>query len=234
MYADDRSSRHSVRAVARRTEALVNALTRDDPAPDAIARLLREHGEDEPVSVSGRDVAEMRDAAFALRRVFAADGLDAAVAELNRLLKRGPGPLRLTSHGGSGPWHPHLDASDDAPWGEWFLASSCLCLTVLVWERQRPPGGLCAAPGCGRVYLALGSGVPRRYCSRRCATRERVAAHRRARSAGPERTAGARDAGPERSAGAQGDTGAEGDTGPERTAGPERTTGARGAAGAAR
>ncbi|CAL9372557.1 CGNR zinc finger domain-containing protein [Streptomyces sp. NPDC030392] len=181
--ADDRSSRHSVRAVARRTEALVNALTRDDPTPDGIARLLREHGEIEPVSVSERDVAELRDAALALRRVFAAEGLDAAVAELNGLLARGPGPLRLTAHGGDSPWHPHLDASDDAPWGEWFLASSCLCLTVLVWDRQRPPGGLCAAPGCGRVFLALGSGVPRRYCSRRCATRERVAAHRRAKAA---------------------------------------------------
>lgn len=186
VYADDRSSRHSVRAVARRTEALVNALTRDDPSPTpgAVAALLREHGENEPVAVSGRDVAEMRAAALALRGVFAADGLDAAAAELNRLLARGPGPLRLASHGGDGPWHPHLDGSDDAPWGEWFLASSCLCLAVLVWDRQRPPGGVCAAPGCGNVYLALGSGVPRRYCSRRCATRERVAAHRRARAGG--------------------------------------------------
>jgi hypothetical protein len=186
VYADDRSSRHSAHAVARRTEALVNALTRDDPSPtpEAIAALLREHGENEPVAVSGRDVAEMRAAAWALRAVFAADGLDAAVAELNRLLARGPGPLRLTSHGGGSPWHPHLDGSDEAPWGEWLLASSCLCLTVLVWDRQRPPGGVCAAPGCGNVYLALGSGVPRRYCSRRCATRERVAAHRRARAGG--------------------------------------------------
>ncbi|AOT58026.1 CGNR zinc finger [Streptomyces rubrolavendulae] len=178
--------RPSVRAVARRTEDLVNALTRDDPlpAPEGIAGLLREHGEVEPVVVTVEDVARMREAALALRAVFAAEGLDAAVAELNGLLAHGSGPLRLTAHGGSGPWHPHLDTSDDAPWGEWFLASSCLCLAVLVWERQRPPGGVCAAPGCGRVYLSLGSGVPRRYCSRRCATRERVAAHRRARAGG--------------------------------------------------
>ncbi|WP_309235278.1 CGNR zinc finger domain-containing protein [Streptomyces sp. TRM64462] len=48
----------------------------------------------------------------------------------------------------------------------------------------RTPGGVCGASGCGRVYLALGSGVPQRYCSRRCATRVRVAAHRRAKAAG--------------------------------------------------
>jgi predicted RNA-binding Zn ribbon-like protein len=82
---------------------------------------------------------------------------------------------------GRAPWHPHLDSDDDAPWGEWFLASSCMALAVLVWDRQRPPGGVCAPPSCGNVYLAQGSGQSRRYCSRRCATRERVAAHRRSR-----------------------------------------------------
>jgi predicted RNA-binding Zn ribbon-like protein len=208
---DDRSTRHSVHAVARRTEALVNALTgqgrygsrgadgrdgrdgADGPAPEEVARLLREHGESEPVTVTPADVAELRTAALALREVFAAAGTDAAAAALNRLLARGTGPLRLTAHDGDSPWHPHLDRADDAPWGEWFLASSCLCLTVLLWERQRPPGGLCAAPGCGNVYLTLGSGVPRRYCSRRCATRERVAAHRRAKAPGGGRGGASRD-----------------------------------------
>ncbi|MEU7894837.1 CGNR zinc finger domain-containing protein [Nonomuraea sp. NPDC049152] len=44
----------------------------------------------------------------------------------------------------------------------------------------RVPGGLCAATGCGKPYLDLGGGSPRRYCGTRCATRERVAAHRAA------------------------------------------------------
>ncbi|MGH3238957.1 MAG: CGNR zinc finger domain-containing protein [Spirillospora sp.] len=98
---------------------------------------------------------------------------------LNGLLGRTRGRLRLTSHDGRSPWYPHLDGDDDAPWAEWFLASSCLALTVLIWDRQRPPGGICASPGCSNVYLTQGSGPPRRYCSRRCATRDRVAAHRR-------------------------------------------------------
>ncbi|WP_332306638.1 CGNR zinc finger domain-containing protein [Saccharomonospora glauca] len=41
-----------------------------------------------------------------------------------------------------------------------------------------PPGGLCASPSCGRPFVHVGGGSPRRYCTPRCATRERVAAHR--------------------------------------------------------
>ncbi len=51
-------------------------------------------------------------------------------------------------------------------------------------QQAARPGGPVeqdASPACRNVYLTLGSGPPRRYCSRRCATRERVAAYRRAR-----------------------------------------------------
>ncbi|MEV7087834.1 CGNR zinc finger domain-containing protein [Streptomyces sp. NPDC093085] len=192
----------SVRASAERTVALVNALTGQgdtgtrpaspgsDPAsvphpasvpdPDAIARVLLAHGEPAPVELTVDDVAEMNAAAVRLREVFAAPGLAAAATALNRLLGGGAGPLRLSSHGGRTAWHPHLDSDDEAPWGEWLLGASCLALTVLLWDHQRPPGGLCASPACRNVFLTLGGGPPRRYCSRRCATRERVAAHRRA------------------------------------------------------
>ncbi|MFE0346998.1 CGNR zinc finger domain-containing protein [Streptomyces griseoluteus] len=117
-----------------------------------------------------------------LREVFAAEDADTAAATLNRLLHTHTGRVRLSSHDGTSPWHPHLDRADDAPWAEWLLASSCLALTVLLWDRRRPPGGTCASPSCDNVYITRGSGPPRRYCSRRCATRERVAAHRRARA----------------------------------------------------
>ncbi|WP_435878993.1 CGNR zinc finger domain-containing protein [Streptomyces griseoluteus] len=45
-----------------------------------------------------------------------------------------------------------------------------------------PPGGTCASPTGDNVHVTRGSGPPRRYCARRCSTRERVAAHRRARA----------------------------------------------------
>ncbi|MET7465408.1 CGNR zinc finger domain-containing protein [Nonomuraea sp. NPDC005501] len=128
--------------------------------------------------LSEDDVAAMREAAERLVEVLAAPGPDEAAGLLNRLLAGTARPPRLTSHGGTSPWHVHVDSRDDAPWAEWFLASSAMALAVLLAEHQRVPGGLCASPGCRRPYLDLGGGSPRRYCSARCATRERVAAHR--------------------------------------------------------
>ncbi|MEU6382317.1 CGNR zinc finger domain-containing protein [Streptomyces bauhiniae] len=177
---DDWSTRHSVLMTAQRTADLINALADDDAAPADVAAVLRAYGETD-VDLSPREVTGMRASAALLREVFAADGTDTAAATLNRLLHAHTGRLRLSSHDGTTPWHPHLDRADDAPWAEWFLASSCLALTVLLWDRRRPPGGTCASPSCGGVYVTQGSGPPRRYCSRRCATRERVAAHRRAK-----------------------------------------------------
>ncbi|MFE2463190.1 CGNR zinc finger domain-containing protein [Streptomyces sp. NPDC059402] len=174
----DWSTRHSVLTTARRTAALINALADECPDPTDIADVLRAYGESDPIDLTPRDVAGMRAAAALLRQVFAAEHADEAAATLNRLLDDHTGPLRLTSHGGSTPWHPHLDHDDNAPWDEWLLASSCMALTVLVWDRQRPPGRICASISCHNVFIAQGSGPERRYCSRRCATRERVAAHR--------------------------------------------------------
>ncbi|MEV6756933.1 CGNR zinc finger domain-containing protein [Streptomyces sp. NPDC051214] len=178
--SDDWSTRHSVLTTARRTAALLNALADEHPDPNEVADVLRAYGEPDPVDLTPREVAGMRAAAALLRQVFAAEHVDGAAATLNRLLRDHTGALRLTSHDGGTPWHPHLDHDDDAPWDQWLLASSCMALAVLVWDRQRPPGGICASPSCHNVFITQGSGPERRYCSRRCATRERVAAHRRA------------------------------------------------------
>ncbi|MFE9406444.1 CGNR zinc finger domain-containing protein [Streptomyces sp. NPDC006530] len=182
-HSDDWSTRHSVLTTARRSAALINALSGDRPDPTGVADVLRAYGEPEPIDLDPDEVASMREAATLLRQVFAAEHTDEAAAVLNSLLQEHTGPLRLTSHRGSAPWHPHLDRDDDAPWGEWLLASSCMALTVLVWDRQRPPGRICASPSCRNVFISQGSGPERRYCSRRCATRERVAAHRRSHAA---------------------------------------------------
>ncbi|MFD4632477.1 CGNR zinc finger domain-containing protein [Streptomyces sp. NPDC058284] len=182
-HSDDWSTRHSVLTTARRTAALINALADGCPDPADVADVLRAYGETDPIDLTTRDVAEMQAAASLLRLVFAAEHADDAAAALNQLLTDHTGPLRLTSHNGSTPWHPHLDREDNAPWDEWLVASSCMALTVLVWDRQRPPGRICASPTCQIAFITQGSGPERRYCSRRCATRERVAAHRRSRSA---------------------------------------------------
>ncbi|MFD8212066.1 CGNR zinc finger domain-containing protein [Streptomyces sp. NPDC059695] len=206
MSATDRdwSTRHSVLTTARRTAALLNALAVDRPDPAAVAAVLVEYGEAGPLTLDPGEVAGMRAAAAPVREVFAAASADEAAAVLNRLLREHTGPLRLTSHGGTAPWHAHVDRDDDAPWADWLLASSCMALAVLVWDRQRPPGGTCASGSCRNVFVAQGSGPERRYCSRRCATRERVAAHRDRHSAG----------GPDGPAGDGGGGGPAGDGGP--------------------
>jgi len=146
----------------------------------AVGEVLREHGEPEPVEVSPVGLEGLRRAALELRQVFTAGDVTAAADTINSLLAGRAHPPRLTTHGGASGWHLHVDSSDDAPWGEWFLTSSCLALAVLLAERQSLPAGICASPSCGRPFVNVGRGAARRYCSATCGTRERVAAHRAA------------------------------------------------------
>jgi predicted RNA-binding Zn ribbon-like protein len=161
------------------------AIRRAGPEPlDERARLmavLRAHGEPGPIEISDTDLAQLRQAALDLRDVFTAASAAQAADRINALLARYAHPPRLTDHGGDYGWHLHVDSSDDAPWAEWFLTSSCLSLAVLLAERQAPPAGLCESRSCGKPFVNVGRGTRRRYCSPACGTRERVAAHREVR-----------------------------------------------------
>lgn len=170
------SGSHPVLA-ARRAAELVAALDRDEPSPAEVRAVLAAHGEPPTSEPTGSDLARLRAPARELREVFAATDTGQAAAALNGILRRHAHRPRLTSHDHT-TWHLHVDSHDDADWVEWFATSSALALAILLAERQEPPGGLCAAPGCGRPFVPSGSGGARRYCSARCATRVRVARHR--------------------------------------------------------
>ena len=146
----------------------------------AAIEVLRAHGEPEPIEISTAGLDSLREAALELREVFTAGDVTAAADTINGLLAGRAHPPRLTAHGGTSGWHLHVDGGDDAPWGEWFLTSSCLALAELLAERQARPAGICASPSCGRPFANVGRGAARRYCSATCGTRERVAAHREA------------------------------------------------------
>jgi hypothetical protein len=150
----------------------------------ALVAVLRAYGEPEPIEISDDDLDGLRQAAISLGEVFAAGDAATAAGRINALLTGRARPPRLTTHGGTSGWHLHVDGSDDAPWPEWFLTSSCLALAVLLAERQASPGGFCASPSCGRPFVNTGRGAVRRYCSPACGTRERVARHRTSHSAG--------------------------------------------------
>ena len=149
----------------------------------ALIEVLEAHGEPSPVQISPAELDSLRAAALELREVFLAGDVATAADRINGLLAGRAHPPRLSSHGGASGWHVHVDSSDDAPWGEWFLTSSGLALAVLLAERQAPPAGICASPACGRPFVNVGRGSARRYCSAACGTRERVAAHRQANRA---------------------------------------------------
>ena len=149
----------------------------------AVIDVLRAHGEPEPVEISPASLELLRQAALELREVFTAEDATAAATVINSLLAGRAHPPRLTNHDGTSGWHLHVDSSDDAPWGETILTSSCLALAVLLAERQAPPAGICASPSCARPFVNVGRGAARRYCSAACGTRERVAAYRQARHA---------------------------------------------------
>ncbi|OIV35683.1 hypothetical protein BIV57_20205 [Mangrovactinospora gilvigrisea] len=162
-----------------RLVALANLLA-DDPAapPEALAEVLHRHGEPGRPRLTAPDAAELRSAVDALMPALAAADADEAAEAVNALLAAHAGPPRLTRHDGTA-WHLHVDATDDPPWETWLLASSALGLAVALAEHGRPLWGRCAAEGCGRFWAGAGRGSPQRYCSPRCATRTRVAAHRR-------------------------------------------------------
>jgi predicted RNA-binding Zn ribbon-like protein len=145
---------------------------------EQVIAVLRAHGEPEPLEVTEADMTELRRAGQELLEVFTAASAAEAAERLNRLLAAHARPPRLISHGGQAGWHVHADSRDDAPWGEWFLTSSCLALALLLAERQAPPAGICASPSCGKPFVNTGRGSTRHYCSAACGTRERVAAHR--------------------------------------------------------
>ncbi|CAL9542628.1 hypothetical protein SUDANB171_04251 [Streptomyces sp. enrichment culture] len=168
-----------------------------DLSRDALAELLVRHGE-RPVDVAGEAFGEDDAAALrgAVQRLLdevltdpdpgadaAADAdsdarTDRAAQALNRLLADCGARPRLSRHDGQ-PWHLHVDRDDDAGWADWFLASSALALAQVLGEYGRAAWGTCASPRCGTLFLGTGPGSPRRYCSPACASRERVAAHRR-------------------------------------------------------
>jgi predicted RNA-binding Zn ribbon-like protein len=181
-----RAGESSAAAAAQRAAALIavlhpNELTTTVAAAEVIDT-LRAHGEPEPIEITDCDIESMRKVAGRLWAVFAADNVAAAASQINGLLADVSSPPRLSSHDGTA-WHLHVDSDDYAPWSEWFAVSSAMGLAILLSDRQAKPGGLCAAPTCHKPFIDLGKGDPRRYCSTRCATRERVAAHRRTRSA---------------------------------------------------
>lgn len=158
----------------------------DEELAAAVADLLEKHGE-RHVALTPAEAAGIIVVAERLRVALVTTARDVAAAVLNELLVVHAAPPRLVRHGGW-DWHLHVDATDDAPWDGWLASSAALALAAMLAGSTELPWGECAAIGCERVYVHDGRGHRRRYCSTRCATRERVRRHRAERSIIPSRT----------------------------------------------
>jgi predicted RNA-binding Zn ribbon-like protein len=162
--------------VAERGLAVMSAV-RDGGDATAIADVFIQHGEHPPVVLSPGERAGIEQVVRELSGLFDLESVDDWADALNVFMAQWGGPPRL-AHEGVG-WHLHADRGDNASWDEWFAASTGLALAVLLAEHGQPPGGRCVAEGCAQPYLRTWRGVPRRFCSSRCATRSRVREHRR-------------------------------------------------------
>ncbi|WP_328486215.1 CGNR zinc finger domain-containing protein [Streptomyces zaomyceticus] len=156
--------------------------TTPDLSRTALAELLARHGESPDdltgAAFSDEDARELRDAADRMSGILTEVDIDRAALALNGVLSEEAAAPRLSRHDGH-TWHLHVDRSDDTGWGNWFLASGALALAQILSEQGRVTWGACEAANCRNLYLGTGPGSPRRYCSPTCASRARVAAHRR-------------------------------------------------------
>ncbi|RJL26567.1 CGNR zinc finger domain-containing protein [Bailinhaonella thermotolerans] len=163
--------------------ALVNAVTtrQADATDDELCALLAEHNFF-IANVTADDMKAVRAWAWTLRRVFECADLDEAVALLNDLMLEVPMHPHLSDHDGRG-LHMHY-APPGAKFPHRLRATTLFCLATAVSESGVQRVGVCAAPGCDRVYADTSPSGRRRFCSDACANRTNVAVFRaRKRSA---------------------------------------------------
>jgi predicted RNA-binding Zn ribbon-like protein len=153
----------------------------DASVADRLNVILGEYGEPE-ADITAADLESLKTVSRKLYTVFASQEVKNTANLLNAILREYAHAPRLSAHAGT-PWHLHVDNEDHAPWAEWFAASSAFALAILFAEKQRNPSGLCASSACSRPFIDLGKGGKRKYCSSKCATRERVAVYRKIRQA---------------------------------------------------
>ena len=177
-YLKDPSGSPSYTELAVR---LVNSGVPTDTGRDALASVAAYRGlvADRPHlcgGVTASDLEALRLLRAELRLVFEAAspaGKRRSADRLNALLSRYPVHPHIVRHDGQ-PWHIHLVKAARPPTGTQPEPSP----GSPGWSPRRVTGrlGVCAGPGCQRVYRPPGSVRPRRYCSEACASKANVRA----------------------------------------------------------
>lgn len=153
---------------------VVDALNNPPATGNELRLLARDHGAD--VVPSDFRAEEFLRATDAVRRTFTATGDREASEAINAILADVRVPTELDRLA-DGRWVLRPSVGPDAP-AAWFAATAAFGLGLWMTERGHAAWGICAADDCARAYIDAGRRSPQQYCSPRCATRVRVAAHR--------------------------------------------------------
>lgn len=151
-----------------------------------IAEVLVAGGYDvSPRAVRPGDAELIAEATAAARRVIQAvadDDRDAAADVANDLLRSTEARPQLDrfTHG---VWGLHFHGPDDSL-GRGWSAGLAIGLAMALGSAEAGRLGVCDAPVCDRVYVDTSRNGGRRFCSTRCQSRTKAAAHR-ARRASP-------------------------------------------------
>lgn len=133
--------------------------------------------------VTPLDAELLRRVALRARVVFdavARHDIDSAAAEVNRLLEATATRPRLDYHEDEG-WSVHFHGPDDTLGPGW--AAGCAAgLALALGSNLAGRLGVCDAPECDRVYVDTSKNGRRRFCSARCQSRVKAAAHRARRA----------------------------------------------------
>lgn len=142
-----------------------------------IAEVLARGGRSPRVTV--QDARAFRALAERARTVFeaSADGDVPRAAEVINRLLRSTGARPQLDRFEDGTWSLHFHGADDSLAQGWS-AGVASGLALAVGSDLAGRLGVCAAPACDRVFVDTSRNGQRRFCSTRCQSRVKAAAHR--------------------------------------------------------
>jgi predicted RNA-binding Zn ribbon-like protein len=127
------------------------------------------------LTLGSADAARVEQTSALVREVALADSGTAVIERLNALLALASPKPYATDH--DGELHLHY-ARPDAGVLEQLTTTVAMGLSQVVVQHGWQRLGVCAAEGCGNVYVDTSRNASRRYCSNTCASRSTVAAYR--------------------------------------------------------
>ncbi|MGW0842707.1 CGNR zinc finger domain-containing protein [Streptomyces sp. NPDC002787] len=156
---------------------LAAALANLDDGCDArtVETLLSEHRVARP-DLTGEELPLLLAWRRRLWEAFAAPTTAERVGAVNRLLTDAAARPYVSTHDGQPP-HLHY-ADENADVVTRVRAATAAGLALVLTETDPCRLGRCSAPGCRAVFVDVSRNGRREYCSRMCATRVHVSAHR--------------------------------------------------------